>query len=114
MTANGPTVASLLLGHHLAFAPNAATFLLTPAMGGCVSARGSSGAVDVLCPRTVPDLGPGTDVLDAWAIKLLSGGRDVPTAPAAAATAAAPAGPGRRRRGGGTAPGRAAGRAARP
>ena len=85
VTAPGPRVASLLLGHHLAFAPNAATFLLTPAMGGCVSARGSSGAVDVLCPRTVPDLGPGNDVLDAWAIKLLSGGRDVPTAPAPAA-----------------------------
>ena len=85
MTAPGPRVASLLLGHHLALAPNEAAFLLTPAMGGCVSARGSAGAVDVLCPGTVPDLGPGNDVLDAWVIKLLEAGRDIPTAPAPSA-----------------------------
>ena len=85
VTAPGPRAASLLLGHHLALAPNEAIFLLTPAMGGCVSARGSAGAVDVLCPRTVPDLGRGNDVLDAWVIKLLDQGRELPTAPAPAA-----------------------------
>jgi hypothetical protein len=43
----------LLLGHHVAVAPNEAVWALVPAMGGCVSVRGSVQA-DLLCYRRFP------------------------------------------------------------
>jgi hypothetical protein len=54
-----PTPGILLLGHHVAVAPNEAVWTLVPAMGGCVSVRGSVQA-DLLCYRRFP-----TDVVAA-------------------------------------------------
>jgi hypothetical protein len=47
----GPGV--LLLGHHVAVAPNEAIWTLVPAMGGCVGVRGSASA-DLLCYQRFP------------------------------------------------------------
>lgn len=49
-----PAVGALLLGHHLAIAPAEAAWVVVPAMGGCVSARGSADA-DLLCYGAVPE-----------------------------------------------------------
>jgi hypothetical protein len=54
-----PAPGVLLLGHHVAVAPNEAVWALVPAMGGCVSVRGSVTA-DLLCYRRFP-----TDVVSA-------------------------------------------------
>jgi hypothetical protein len=48
-----PTPGILLLGHHVAVAPNEAVWTLVPAMGGCVSVRGSVRS-DLLCYRRFP------------------------------------------------------------
>jgi hypothetical protein len=48
-----PAPGLVLLGHHLALAPNEALWALVPAMGGCVGVRGSASA-DVLCYGRFP------------------------------------------------------------
>ncbi|HYG70981.1 MAG TPA: hypothetical protein VEC15_01675, partial [Actinomycetota bacterium] len=49
-----PAVGAVLLGHHLAVAPAEAAWVVVPAMGGCVTARGSADA-DLLCYGAVPE-----------------------------------------------------------
>jgi hypothetical protein len=48
-----PAPGLLFLGHHVAVAPNEAIWALVPAMGGCVSVRGSVRA-DLVCYRRFP------------------------------------------------------------
>ena len=48
-----PAPGIVVLGHHLALAPNEALWTLVPAMGGCVGVRGSANA-DVLCYGRFP------------------------------------------------------------
>ena len=48
-----PSAGVAVLGHHVAVAPNEAIWALTPAMGGCLVARGSV-AVDLLCYGRFP------------------------------------------------------------
>jgi hypothetical protein len=50
-----PAAGLVILGHHLAAAPNEAVWTIVPAMGACDGVRGSS-TLDFLCPARFPVL----------------------------------------------------------
>jgi hypothetical protein len=57
VSANGPRVAFLIVGHHALLAPNQSFFVLAPSMGGCISLGGSSASVPLMCPGRLPAFG---------------------------------------------------------
>jgi hypothetical protein len=56
VSANGPRVALLLLGHHALLLPDQSFLVLAPSMGGCTRLAGSSGTIPWLCPGHLPVL----------------------------------------------------------
>ena len=58
VSANGPRVAMLLLGHHVLLLPDQSFLVLAPSMGGCTSLRGPAATVALLCPGTLAVLDP--------------------------------------------------------
>jgi hypothetical protein len=56
VSANGPRVASLLLGHHALLLPDQSFLVLAASMGGCTSLAGSSETIRWLCPGRLPVL----------------------------------------------------------
>lgn len=63
-----PSVGAVVLGHHLAVAPNEGVWALTPAMGGCLGVFPSSDTADpFLCYRRFPRQTPfGVPPPSAW------------------------------------------------
>jgi len=79
-----PEVGLVVLGHHVAAAPNEAIWTLVPAMGGCDGVRGSASA-EFLCYWRFP-----TSV--GTTVQPLSGGRGVPVPHGGATFGTAPGG----------------------
>ncbi len=58
VSADGPRVALLLLGHHALLLPDQSFLVLAPSMGGCASLRGPAATLSLICPGTLPVLDP--------------------------------------------------------
>lgn len=56
LSAEGPRVAVLLLGHHALLLPDQSFLVLAPSMGGCTSLRGPAATLSLICPGTLPAL----------------------------------------------------------
>ncbi|MGZ5213758.1 MAG: hypothetical protein ACXWXM_08605 [Actinomycetota bacterium] len=57
VSANGPRVAALVLGHHALLLPNQSFFVLDPSMGACIELVGSEATIPLLCPGRLLVLG---------------------------------------------------------